>query len=151
MLHNETGSGRSAVIYVHWYATEVSPIPVFPSVSACNGFLPFVPLSQQNLDWVGTRCYVLRFELAFLSVLTTIVSARRSIAGEDRTGELSGSYYMQQLHWTFLDALSYDDHIESRNIEVPSMHALQWYCYYLQYGLGYPAMSCTPPSAAPRS
>lgn len=67
MLHNDTGNGVSAVLYVH-----------------CE-------------------------------------------AGEDRTGEVSGAYYMQYLRWTFLDALSYDDHIEARNIQPESMHALQWY------------------------
>ncbi len=40
----------------------------------------------------------------------------RSEAGTDRTGEMSGSYYITYLDWSFQTALSYDDHIENRNI-----------------------------------
>jgi len=53
-------------------------------------------------------------------------------AGMDRTGEISGSYYIRYLGWSFEDALYYDDHaIEDRNIHVASRNGFQWYCYYL--------------------
>ena len=53
-------------------------------------------------------------------------------AGMDRTGEVSGSYYIRYLSWSFQEALYYDDHaIEDRNIHVASRNAFQWYCYYL--------------------
>eukprot|EP00005_Dracoamoeba_jomungandri_P006459 CAMPEP_0174261262 /NCGR_PEP_ID=MMETSP0439-20130205/11331_1 /TAXON_ID=0 /ORGANISM="Stereomyxa ramosa, Strain Chinc5" /LENGTH=246 /DNA_ID=CAMNT_0015345715 /DNA_START=14 /DNA_END=754 /DNA_ORIENTATION=- len=54
-------------------------------------------------------------------------------AGEDRTGEMSGSYYMKWLNWTFHQALDYDNHVEDRKIKWESKNALQWYCYYLYY------------------
>ena len=57
---------------------------------------------------------------------TPIVIYVHCEAGEDRTGEISGAYYMQYLKWTFLTALDYDNHIESRHIQNASMHALQW-------------------------
>eukprot|EP00911_Craspedida_sp_UC1_P000303 UC1_evm4s229 len=53
-------------------------------------------------------------------------------AGMDRTGEMSGSYYMRYLNWTFTKALSYDDSVETRNITVESRNSLQWYCLYLK-------------------
>lgn len=53
---------------------------------------------------------------------------RTGEAGMDRTGEVSGSYYMSQLGWTFAQALSYDDKcIESRNITSYSQNSLQWF------------------------
>jgi hypothetical protein len=46
----------------------------------------------------------------------------------DRTGEVSGSYYMNQLGWSFSQALTYDDKcIEGRNITIYSQNSLQWY------------------------
>lgn len=46
----------------------------------------------------------------------------------DRTGEVSGSYYMSQLKWSFAEALSYDDKcIEGRNITIYSQNSLQWF------------------------
>eukprot|EP00049_Salpingoeca_infusionum_P018139 m.355908 g.355908 ORF g.355908 m.355908 type:complete len:243 (+) comp17384_c0_seq1:269-997(+) len=54
-------------------------------------------------------------------------------AGMDRTGEMSGSYYLHALNMTFKDALAIDNSIETRNISIYSQNAFQWYCYYLQY------------------
>lgn len=45
--------------------------------------------------------------------------------------ELSGSYYLYALNWSFPVALNYDDHVEARNISIESQNAFQWYCYYL--------------------
>jgi hypothetical protein len=57
-------------------------------------------------------------------------------AGEDRTGEVSGAYYMGYLHWSMQQALDYDNHIETRHISFMSRNAMNWYCYYLKYGKG---------------
>ena len=56
-------------------------------------------------------------------------------AGKDRTGEISGSYYMKYLNWEFNQALWYDNHcVEgTRDISTESKNGLQWYCYYLKY------------------
>jgi len=68
-------------------------------------------------------------------------------AGMDRTGEVSGSYYMRWLNWTFHEALYYDDNaIEDRNIHVASRNALQWYCYNLVDTQQMPNNNCTLPS-----
>jgi len=48
-------------------------------------------------------------------------------AGMDRTGEVSGSYYLKYLGWTFQEALWYDNNcIENRDIEFASKNGLQW-------------------------
>jgi len=65
-------------------------------------------------------------------------------AGEDRTGEFSGSYYVKWLGWTYKQALDYDDHIESRNIMTVSKNAFQWYCYYLYYVEKQTHLVCSP-------
>lgn len=49
------------------------------------------------------------------------------------TGEVSGSYYMFAQNQTFYQALTYDDSLETRNIEKASSNGLQWYCYHLLY------------------
>jgi len=66
-------------------------------------------------------------------------------AGSDRTGEFSGSYYLQfQGYPSYKQALAVDDTIAGRPIEKLSAHALQWYCYYLQYKLNF-NVDCTAP------
>ena len=67
--------------------------------------------------------------------------------GMDRTGEVSGSYYMAYLDWTFEQSLYYDDHeIENRTINIPNRNAMQWYCYYLQDNSFPNAANCSLPS-----
>jgi len=69
-------------------------------------------------------------------------------AGKDRTGEVSGSYYISQQNVTFNQALYYDDHcVEgSRDIETASMWAFEWYCWYLKWNgdASYADLDCTP-------
>jgi protein-tyrosine phosphatase len=68
-------------------------------------------------------------------------------AGMDRTGEVSGSYYMRYLNWPFQYALSYDNTcIENRNISNFSRNSFQWYCYYLQISQ-HQNQDCTLPAA----
>eukprot|EP01087_Luapelamoeba_hula_P005365 TRINITY_DN15442_c0_g1_i1.p1 TRINITY_DN15442_c0_g1~~TRINITY_DN15442_c0_g1_i1.p1 ORF type:complete len:257 (-),score=38.18 TRINITY_DN15442_c0_g1_i1:43-813(-) len=68
-------------------------------------------------------------------------------AGTDRTGEVSGSYYMKYLNWTYQQALAFDATISHRPISVFSRNGLQWYCYYLMYAEGRSNLNCTNPSA----
>lgn len=37
-------------------------------------------------------------------------------AGEDRTGQVFGSYVMRYLNWTYQQALDFDNHVETREI-----------------------------------
>jgi protein-tyrosine phosphatase len=53
--------------------------------------------------------------------------------GMDRTGEVSGSYYMYAQNTTFSAALAFDNSLESRNISIYSQNGFQWYCYNLFY------------------
>ena len=39
-----------------------------------------------------------------------------SQAGTDRTGEVSGAYYMRYLNMTFTDALYIDNHVQDRDM-----------------------------------
>eukprot|EP00698_Gefionella_okellyi_P010085 TRINITY_DN2598_c0_g1_i2.p1 TRINITY_DN2598_c0_g1~~TRINITY_DN2598_c0_g1_i2.p1 ORF type:complete len:145 (-),score=25.31 TRINITY_DN2598_c0_g1_i2:58-492(-) len=128
--------------FIHWttVGTLLDPYKVPDSIReqmARN-------LSDWEADQLTMRIPMLNKVLHSDSPLpnTSIVLYVHCEAGEDRTGEVSGSYYMQFLHWTFDQALNYDDHVESRDIEPESMHAMQWYCFYLQYALGYPTMTC---------
>eukprot|EP00009_Paramoeba_aestuarina_P006246 CAMPEP_0201523496 /NCGR_PEP_ID=MMETSP0161_2-20130828/20110_1 /ASSEMBLY_ACC=CAM_ASM_000251 /TAXON_ID=180227 /ORGANISM="Neoparamoeba aestuarina, Strain SoJaBio B1-5/56/2" /LENGTH=247 /DNA_ID=CAMNT_0047922641 /DNA_START=37 /DNA_END=780 /DNA_ORIENTATION=+ len=66
-------------------------------------------------------------------------------AGVDRTGEISGAYYIRWLGWSFDQALDYDNSIESRDMENVSRNAMQWYCYHLFYWEGY-SLDCDLPA-----
>ena len=66
-------------------------------------------------------------------------------AGEDRTGEISGAYYMQYLNMSFHQALEIDNTNENRDIRCMSANELMWYCYYLQVALKMPNIDgCVP-------
>jgi hypothetical protein len=59
-------------------------------------------------------------------------------AGKDRTGEVSGAYYLQYLKWQFKDAVAFDyNSPPQRQISPDMLNGLQWFCYYLQYQLQY--------------
>ncbi len=64
-------------------------------------------------------------------------------AGEDRTGEVSGSYYMTYLNMTFDQALAIDNGNTNRDIRCMSARELIWYCFYLQVH-GADVGSCVP-------
>eukprot|EP01127_Copromyxa_protea_P001599 TRINITY_DN11557_c0_g1_i1.p1 TRINITY_DN11557_c0_g1~~TRINITY_DN11557_c0_g1_i1.p1 ORF type:complete len:247 (+),score=48.16 TRINITY_DN11557_c0_g1_i1:155-895(+) len=57
-------------------------------------------------------------------------------AGKDRTGEVSGSYYISKQNVTFNQALYVDNKcVEgTRDISVYSRYALEWYCWSLKWG-----------------
>eukprot|EP01111_Echinosteliopsis_oligospora_P016770 TRINITY_DN7076_c0_g1_i1.p1 TRINITY_DN7076_c0_g1~~TRINITY_DN7076_c0_g1_i1.p1 ORF type:complete len:246 (-),score=46.30 TRINITY_DN7076_c0_g1_i1:133-870(-) len=68
-------------------------------------------------------------------------------AGSDRTGEVSGGYYLTYSGFTsFAEAVALDDKIAGRPIEKPSYNGLQWYCYYLMYAKNYNISCESPPS-----
>jgi len=53
--------------------------------------------------------------------------------GCDRTGEVSGSYAMKFLGWTFQAALKWDESIAGRFILPNHKFAMEWYCEYLRF------------------
>ncbi|XP_003387824.1 PREDICTED: uncharacterized protein LOC100638265 [Amphimedon queenslandica] len=63
-------------------------------------------------------------------------------AGTDRTGEVSGAYYLTYLNMTFTEALAIDNHVQSRDMETVSRNGLQWYCFYLLFVKGYDKLEC---------
>eukprot|EP00038_Savillea_parva_P030904 m.81263 g.81263 ORF g.81263 m.81263 type:complete len:238 (+) comp9400_c0_seq3:76-789(+) len=63
-------------------------------------------------------------------------------AGVDRTGEMSGAYYLKWQNMTLPQALEIDDHIENRNMEKWSLFALEWYCWHLVFNEGFTNLSC---------
>ncbi|KAG2379397.1 hypothetical protein C9374_007536 [Naegleria lovaniensis] len=71
---------------------------------------------------------------------TPIVFYMHCEAGMDRTGEVSGAYYLKYFKWTFLQTLNYDYNIEEkpRPIGWANQNALNWFCWHLFYTEGYP-------------
>jgi hypothetical protein len=63
-------------------------------------------------------------------------------AGTDRTGEVSGAYYMRYMNMTFTDALYIDNHVQSRDMYKMSRNAMQWYCFYLRFIHDFSHLSC---------
>ena len=63
-------------------------------------------------------------------------------AGVDRTGEVSGAYYMQFLNITFGEAVKVDNSIVNRDMYEDSRNELQWYCYYLKFEKGMKDIVC---------
>ncbi|EDQ86263.1 uncharacterized protein MONBRDRAFT_28396 [Monosiga brevicollis MX1] len=88
-------------------------------------------LSHWQMDKLPQRMGAIDALLNSTTVHGPIVAYIHCEAGMDRTGEMSGSYYMHALNWTFHQALAYDDSIETRNISIYSQNAFQWYCYFL--------------------
>lgn len=60
------------------------------------------------------------------------------IAGVDRTGEMSGGYYMKYLNWTYVETLTFDYAVDNRPICKQQENALDFYCWDLFYKNGYP-------------
>ena len=63
-------------------------------------------------------------------------------AGVDRTGEVSGSYYMEYKNMSFENAVKVDNSIVNRDMYVDSRNELQWYCYYLKFEKGMKDIIC---------
>merc|ERR1712137_28327 len=102
-------------------------------------------LSQWQHDDLPDKMSQLRDLLYTDNGVTTVIYIHCD-AGMDRTGEVSGSYYMRWLNRTFHEALYYDDNaIEDRTINVASRNALQWYCYNLRDTQQMPQNNCTLP------
>lgn len=75
-------------------------------------------------------------------------------AGEDRTGELSGAYYITYKNMSFAAALTLDDSINpdenGRSISCLARNGFQWYCLHLLYTGAYNLDECVVPPALPQ-
>mmetsp|Transcript_87431 Transcript_87431/g.131146 ORF Transcript_87431/g.131146 Transcript_87431/m.131146 type:complete len:188 (-) Transcript_87431:9-572(-) len=93
-----------------------------------------IDLPNWQHDKLAEKIPELRQLLYTYNNITTVIYIHCD-AGMDRTGEVSGSYYIRYLQWSFHEALYYDDNaiegVNGRNIHVASRNGLQWYCYYL--------------------
>ncbi len=59
-------------------------------------------------------------------------------AGVDRTGEMSGAYYMKYLKWSYVETLTFDYAVEPRPINKPKENALNFFCWHLYYKNDFP-------------
>jgi hypothetical protein len=64
--------------------------------------------------------------------------------GKDRTGEVSGSYYLRHMNITLQEATTLDHNIAGRPIGSGNQRAMEWYCIYLCEVLKY-NLSCPKP------
>jgi len=64
-------------------------------------------------------------------------------AGKDRTGEISGAYYLEFLRWSFVNTVKVNfDSPPKRQISPDMLNGLLWYCYYLKDKYHY-NLNCT--------
>lgn len=59
-------------------------------------------------------------------------------AGVDRTGQVSGAYYMRHLGWSWLRSLQFDYMVSPRAINSWNQNGMNWYCWWLYYTTGAP-------------
>ena len=106
-------------------------------------------LAKTLPDWSHDKLSKLMVELRTMLTQTyknTVIFVH-CLTGEDRTGEVSGAYYMTYLQDSFAKALEIDNTNENRDILCMSARELIWYCLYLQYTASstYPNLgSCEP-------
>lgn len=62
--------------------------------------------------------------------------------GCDRTGAVSGAYYMQYMNYTFQQAHTLNKQIAGREMLTHQRYSFFWYCYYLKYAKGYSSLKC---------
>ncbi|KAL9642070.1 hypothetical protein ABK040_004119 [Willaertia magna] len=106
-------------------------------------------VSQLN-DWVWKRESIYNFiynlnpsQLEKLKILFDkkhVVIYIHCHAGRDRTGELSGAYYLNYFNWTYENTLKYNYHVNNPPQEMHwvMQNELDWYCWYLYYTRGSP-------------
>lgn len=91
-----------------------------------------IHLSEWQLDDLPQRMKSLRDLLYSNGSLPRVIYTHCE-AGTDRTGEMSGAYYLRYLNMTLEEAVYIDNHVQSRPMYQVSLRGLKWYCYYLKY------------------
>eukprot|EP00041_Stephanoeca_diplocostata_P006820 m.94682 g.94682 ORF g.94682 m.94682 type:complete len:242 (+) comp16559_c0_seq1:76-801(+) len=112
-----------------------------PSVNASRLKYMAEHLDDWDLDKLPDRMKELRTTLETVTALPTVVYIHCE-AGTDRTGEVSGAYYLKFLNYTMPQAVDVDNHIQNRDMSKYSLNGLRWYCYYLQYVEGRTNLDC---------
>ena len=97
---------------------------------------------KSTLDRLDVKLPVLHHALSTEHLNVSWFIYTHCEAGVDRTGEVSGAYYMQYLHMTFGDAVKVDNTITNRDMYEDSRNELQWYCYYLKFERGMKDLVC---------
>jgi protein-tyrosine phosphatase len=101
------------------------------------------PMVEFTYDWNIEDQLIERTEVLHQFVHTpnnvTTVYYMHCEAGVDRTGQVSGAYYIRHLGWSFLQALAFDYDVSPRRIMALNQNGLNWYCWYNFYKRGYPA------------
>jgi len=101
-----------------------------------------VTFDQWSVDRLPTFIEKIRGILSTPS-MPPVVGYIHCQCGCDRTGEVSGSYYMAYMNMSLHDAHELDMKIAGREITNENHYALNWYCFYLKYGRNY-TISCSP-------
>jgi len=74
------------------------------------------------------------WDLVTADATPTVVALIHCMCGCDRTGQVTGSFYMQYMNMSFHDAYALDKKIAGRDINNNNKHAMLWHCLYLKYG-----------------
>jgi len=129
------------------YGSTLNPNSVSPSKRNATA-LNFTSVSSDNLPQKATE---LREMMATPRTVPQVHFVHCYL-GMDRTGEISGTYYMSSLGLSFERALTIDDTInpdDQRSIVCQYLYALQWYCYY-RVARGEQHDACQVPSNLPK-
>jgi len=101
-----------------------------------------VSLSSWEPDNLPVAVQTLRSYLQMANQIPTVTYIHCG-HGQDRTGELAGSYMMQYQKWSFEQTWDYNVNMGMDVVE--NMNAMEWDCEYLFYGLNY-TLNCSKPS-----
>jgi len=127
-------------IYLHTIlGEETSPYEFDNTSYVQERALTFAQWSRDNLPAFVEKIRGVQEQ----SYPTPVVSYIHCECGCDRTGEVSGSYYMAYMNMSLHDAHALDEKIAGREILPNNHNALDWYCFYLKYAQNY-NLTCEP-------
>jgi len=125
---------------------ELGEVWNFPLMGMCfspqgipDSILASMTVDLNNWTWdkLPYMANLLRTYLETPQDISTVIYIHCE-AGKDRTGELSGAYYLQYLKWNFQEVLQYDyNSPPERQIQPDMLNGLQWFCYYVKFQLNY--------------
>jgi len=135
----EANKAKGRIFQYTILGEEVDPISIRDS--------PYLPELAKTFDRWGVDKLPSFVETVHEIVLNKTnpptVSYIHCECGCDRTGEVSGAYYMRYMGMTLHDVHEINFKIAGREVEKPSRNALEWYCFYLKYDLNY-NLTCEP-------
>jgi len=122
---------------------EVVNLPLMGMCNSPQGIPDRVlgPMAESLASWTWDKLpYLVTLLRTYLETPqeNSIVIYIHCEAGKDRTGEVSGAYYLQYLKWGFNETIQYDYNSSPvRQISPDMLNGLQWFCYFLQFHLNY--------------